>query len=159
MVYDGYQVSPEEYFKETEEYMERFWRNKISSYDLKNRFPRVNTGYRDGKSVSEDYQPEAYDLPEGSRFTSHDVAMLGFISCGVIGIDSGEEYDRHKKFQEVMKELGGRADFENVAAYARRRRAANADRQLFYHGVAIYYKTRNRDDKCTQVCEGGSLCE
>ena len=80
MVYDGYQVSPEEYFKETEEYMERFWSNKISSYDLKNRFPRVNTGYRDGKSVSEDYQPEAYDLPEGSRFTSHDVAMLGFIS-------------------------------------------------------------------------------
>lgn len=111
MVYDGYQVSPEEYFKETEEYMERFWRNKISSYDLKNRFPRVNTGYRDGKSVSEDYQPEAYDLPEGSRFTSHDVAMLGFISCGVIGIDSGEEYDRHKKFQEVMKELGGKIRF------------------------------------------------
>lgn len=66
MVYDGYQVSPEEYFKETEEYMERFWSNKISSYDLKNRFPRVNTGYRDGKSVSEDYQPEAYDLPEGT---------------------------------------------------------------------------------------------
>ena len=107
MVYDEYQVSAEEYFKETEEYMERFWSNNISSYDLKNRFPRVNTGYRDGKSVSEDYQPEAYDLPEGSRFTSHDVAMLGFISCGVIGIDSGEEYDRHKKFQEVMKELGG----------------------------------------------------
>ena len=67
----------------------------------------MNTGYRDGKSVSEDYQPEAYDLPEGSRFTSHDVAMLGFISCGFIGIDSSEEYYRHKKFQEVMKELGG----------------------------------------------------
>ena len=38
MLYDGYQVSPEEYFKETEEYMERFWSNNISSYDLKNRF-------------------------------------------------------------------------------------------------------------------------
>lgn len=107
MVYGQYQVKAEDYFKETEEYMERFWSNNISSYDLENRFPRMNGAYHDGKSVDESFQPEAYEIPEGSRFTSHDVAMLGFISCGVIGADQGSEYERQQKFEAALKEVGG----------------------------------------------------
>ena len=76
MVYGGIKMEAEEYFAETEQYIERFFGNQISAYDVKNGFPRVSNAYENHYRAVTDYKPEGYEIPEGSPFTTHDIAML-----------------------------------------------------------------------------------
>lgn len=83
MVYGGIKMEAEEYFAETEQYIERFFGNQISAYDVKNGFPRVSNAYENHYRAVTDYKPEGYEIPEGSPFTTHDIAMLGYLAVEI----------------------------------------------------------------------------
>lgn len=108
MRYDNvYEINAEEYFKETEEYMERIMGNRISAYDLANGFRRINSNLsNENRSIDSSYAPERYDLPANSRFSTHDVAMLGYLTCGIGTIAKGPDSDLYESIVAGLKKSG-----------------------------------------------------
>ena len=111
MVYSGVEMKLSEYLDETERYIERFFGNNIADYDLKNGFMRVNVANRNNKTnryrtIEDTYQPRRYKIPEDSRMTTHDVAMLGYLAMGIPDIARPQsEWHPDEPASDVEKQI------------------------------------------------------
>lgn len=92
-------MKAEDYFKETEQYIDRIFGNRPSEYDKLHGFPRNQK-----TMIGSDYQPESYRIPPDSKFTSHDVALFGYLACGMGEVVVEEEWQRLEDATDNLKE-------------------------------------------------------
>ena len=172
MVYSGVEMEAEEYFAETEQYIERFFGNRISDYDLEKGFPRVNSALKgyEFRAITNEYQPKGYKIPEESPFTTHEIAMLGYLAVGMPDIIKPEEIwteenslsDEEKEIAPLYNDAVGVNEramcldsfFTGEPRYIAGKRGEEMTRAYDYTKAAIQ---KNDLDSIAKICKEGLI--